>query len=101
MHETSLVELGQRYADARGVTLWRVGYLAAGDGKFFVRLQAGRTCTLRLARTVVQYLSDHWPDDHDWPDEIPRPPVPAPRAPHTRRPRLLSEQAARSLRPDW
>ena len=73
MDEKSLVDLGQRFAETRGISLWRVGLLAAGDGKFFARLQAGRTCTLRVARVVAQYLSDHWPDDHEWPDGIPRP----------------------------
>ena len=73
MDESSLVDLGQRYADARGISLWRVGFLAADDGKFFPRLQTGRTCTLRLARVVVQYLSDHWPDGPEWPADIPRP----------------------------
>lgn len=76
MDETSLVDLGQRFADARGVSLWRVGYLAADDGKFFARLQAGRTCTLRMARNVVRYLSEHWPDDQEWPADIPRPALP-------------------------
>lgn len=73
MDELTLVDLGQRFADARGISLWRVGFLAADDGKFFTRLQTGRTCTLRSARVVVQYLSDHWPDDHEWPADIPRP----------------------------
>ena len=73
MDEKSLVDLAQLFAGARGITLWRVGFLAAGDGKFFARLQAGRTCTLRVARGVVQYLSDHWPAGLEWPDDIPRP----------------------------
>lgn len=73
MDETSLVALGQQFADARQISLWRVGYLAADDGKFFSRLQNGRTCTLRLARAVVQYISEHWPDDREWPPDIPRP----------------------------
>lgn len=73
MDETSLVGLGQRFADARGVSLRRVDYLAADDGKFFTGLQAGRTCTLRMARNVVRHLSDHWPDDREWPADIPRP----------------------------
>ena len=81
MDEQSLVDAAQRFASARGITLWRVGFLAAGDGKFFARLKAGRTCTLRVARVVVQYLSDHWPDDHEWPDGIPRP-APRPKSEH-------------------
>ena len=46
----------------RGISLWRVGFLAAGDGKFFARLQGGRSCTLRVAQNVVQHLSDHLAD---------------------------------------
>ena len=74
MDEKSLVELGQRFADARGVSLWWVGLKVANDGKYFVRLRAGKTCTLRSARTVVQHLSDIWPGDLEWPADIPRPP---------------------------
>ena len=73
MDEQSLVDIAQRFASARGITLWRVGFLAAGDGKFFARLKAGRTCTLRVARIVVQYLSDHWPAGLEWPTDILRP----------------------------
>ena len=73
MNEQSLVDLGQRFADARGISLWRVGFLAAGDGKFFARLQGGRSCTLRVAQNVVQYLSDHWPAGLEWPTDILRP----------------------------
>ena len=73
MNEASLIELAQRFASARNISLWRVGFLAAGDGKFFARLQAGRTCTLRVAQTVVRYMSDRWPDGTEWPAGIPRP----------------------------
>lgn len=73
MNEEALIQLAQRFADARNITLWRVGFLAAGDGKFFARLQAGRTCTLRVAHAVVRYLSERWPADCEWPAGIPRP----------------------------
>ncbi len=74
MDEKSLVELGQRFADVRGVSLWWVGLKVANDGKYFVRLREGKTCTLRSARSVVQRLSDIWPDGLEWPADIPRPP---------------------------
>ena len=73
MNETALIDLAQRFASARNISLWRVGFLAAGDGKFFDRLQAGRTCTLRVAHAVVRYMSDRWPDGTEWPAGIPRP----------------------------
>ncbi len=74
MNESSLVRLAERFAAARGISLSRVAYLAVDDGKFFSRLQAGRTCTLRSARNVIEYLSRNWPDDSaEWPGDIPRP----------------------------
>ena len=37
------------------------------------RLKSGRTITIRRAARAFQYLSNHWPDDQEWPTEIPRP----------------------------
>ena len=68
-----LVDMGERVARAKGVTLSRISFLAARDGKFFQRLRDGRTCTLRVERVVVQYLWENWPDDETWPDGISRP----------------------------
>ena len=73
MRETHLVALSQCYADHRRLSLSRVGFLAANDGKFFVRLKAGKTCTLRTTERVLQWFSDHWPEDLDWPTDTPRP----------------------------
>ena len=73
MDEKSLVDVAQSFVSARGISSRQVSFLTAGDGKFLARLKAGRTCTLRVARVAVQYLSDHWPDDQEWPDGIPRP----------------------------
>lgn len=73
MREKLLSEMGRVVADAKGVSPSRIAFLAAGDGKFFARLEAGRTCTLRVERVVLEYLSENWPDDEAWPDGISRP----------------------------
>ena len=73
MRELLLVDMAKRVARAKGVTLSRVSFLAAGDGKFFNRLIDGRTCTLRVERVVLQYLHENWPDGETWPDAISRP----------------------------
>ena len=73
MREKLLTCMGRVVADAKGVSLSRISFLAAGDGKFFSRLEAGGTCTLRVERVVVEYLSENWPDDEAWPDGISRP----------------------------
>lgn len=51
-----------------------VSRLATGSGETIARLERGRTITIRRAARALQYLSDHWPDDGEWPAEIPRPP---------------------------
>ena len=51
-----------------------VSRLATGSGETLARLERGRTITIRRAARALQYLSDHWPDDGEWPAEIPRPP---------------------------
>ena len=50
-----------------------VSRLATGSGETIARLRNGRTITMRRAARALQYLSDHWPDDQEWPTEIPRP----------------------------
>ena len=50
-----------------------VSRLATGSGETIARLKSGRTITIRRAARAFQYLSDHWPDDQEWPTEIPRP----------------------------
>ena len=47
---------------------------AAGAGDFCARLERGHDLTTRRAMRVIQWHSDHWPDDVDWPGDIPRPP---------------------------
>ncbi len=75
MDEAALVDVARRFASARGIGLWRVGYLAVGDGKFFVRLAKGgrHTCTLKSANRALLYLADNWPQAAHWPHGIPRP----------------------------
>ena len=77
----SLMLLGSIYAKHRGLTLSTVSTYAAGSGDFYARLKRGHDVTSRRAARVLQYLSDHWPEDLPWPAEIPRPaPTPAPTA---------------------
>ena len=73
MSEISLIRLAEAYAEHSRVGLARVGFLAAGDGKFFGRLQSGKTCTIRLYRRVLQWFSDNWPAHLEWPPDVPRP----------------------------
>ena len=75
MREIDLIKIGKKYTYAKNISLSRLGFLAAKDGKFFTRLEKGSSCTLRTARSVIQYLSDSWPPNLKWPSNIPRPPI--------------------------
>lgn len=72
--ERMLVTLAVGYASRRGVSLWRVGHLAASRGSFFVDLRDGRRhCQTGTYSRVLQWFSDHWPAGLAWPAEVPRP----------------------------
>ena len=80
MNSQSLISLADTYAHHYGVTHWAVSYRALGKGDFFVRLTAGRECTIRTYNKVLQWFSNNWPIDLAWPADIPRP-DPAPDSP--------------------
>ena len=70
----TLVDLAVGYAHWRGVSLWRVGHLAANRGSFFVDLREGRRhCQTNTYSRVLQWFSDHWPSDLAWTADVPRP----------------------------
>ena len=62
------------FADHTQRRLSTVSRLATGSGETIARLESGRTITIRRAARALQYLSDHWPDDREWPVEVSRPP---------------------------
>lgn len=70
---THLISLCDAYAAHTNLSRWRVSFLARGDGMFFKRLAEGSSCTLRTATRVIQWFSDNWPSDLEWPRSIPRP----------------------------
>lgn len=69
----NMIRVMDLYAAAKGLSAHSVGRYAGGSGDFYSRLVAGHDITTRRAARVVQWLSDHWPDDLDWPPDIPRP----------------------------
>lgn len=61
------------YAGHKGLSLSTVSTYAAAAGDFYARLKRGRDLTTRRAARVTQWFSDHWPEDLEWPSDIPRP----------------------------
>jgi len=53
-----------------------------GNGGFLKKLREGSTCTVVTHRKCVEWLTVNWPEDLEWPLEIPRPDVKA--GPHAK-----------------
>lgn len=73
MDKRDIVKLGETYAAHHGLELSTISTYAANDGKWLAGLKGPAGCTLRKAAFVIQWFSDHWPDDLAWPNDIPRP----------------------------
>lgn len=72
--EQSIAKLIRAFARARGLEETYAARLVTGSGDTLQRLDAGIGMTLRRANTIVQNISDRWPQGHPWPADIPRPP---------------------------
>lgn len=68
-----LLQLAERYAAARGLSISRVSTLAFSDGKVLTRISGGGDITTGRLEAAVCWFSDNWPDDVDWPLNVPRP----------------------------
>lgn len=73
MKTDTLTKLARAFAAHKGLKLSTVSTYAAQDGKYFDRLEHGAGCTLRKAERLVQWFSDNWPADLEWPRDIQRP----------------------------
>ena len=71
MH-TDILSLASCYAEAKRITDSTLAREATGSSTWLKRCASGRV-TIRSAIAVVQWLSDHWPENLDWPSDIPRP----------------------------
>lgn len=70
---SNLVACASAYAAARSLSLSTVGRLVAQDGRFFDRLDGGSTFTARKYDEVISWFSERWPEDLEWPADVPRP----------------------------
>lgn len=70
---TQLALLFHSYAEAKRLSTSTVSRYASGSGAFLHRLDNGATVTMARLQRIVQWFSDHWPEDLDWPADVPRP----------------------------
>lgn len=68
----NLFACGSAYAHAKGIELVTVARLAAGDWRFFERVDAGASFTARKYDLVMGWFAQNWPEDAPWPADVPR-----------------------------
>jgi hypothetical protein len=68
-----LIQLAETLATHGGVTHFAISMRALGKGDFFKNLKEGRDCRTATANKVLQWFSDNWPADLEWPRAIARP----------------------------
>jgi len=72
----SLITVAQAFASGEGCALSTVSRRCRNDSGFFHRLSdENKSFTARTFDEVMQWFSDNWPDDSDWPAAISRPDI--------------------------
>ena len=61
------------FALARGLEVSTVGRLAANDGRFFERIEAGSSFTARKYDETIRWFAGNWPSNAEWPAHVARP----------------------------
>ena len=69
----ALTRLASALAKHLNRSVSTVSRLATGSGETIPRLGRGHAITTRRAARAIQWFSDHWPADAEWPAAIPRP----------------------------
>jgi len=73
---SNLMACASAFASARELNLTTLGRLAAGDWRFFDRVEKGSTTfTARKYDEVIRWFSERWPDGVEWPSDVTRPTV--------------------------
>lgn len=74
--KNQIAALAEAYRQHKGLSLSRVSFLVRGDGQFLGKLKlAERTFTIRTFDHCLAWFSANWPEDLEWPSDIPRPEV--------------------------
>lgn len=78
--KSNLRRCAEVYAAAKGITLPTIGRLAAGDWRFFDRVDDdAKTFTARKYDDVMCWFSKNWPNEKvAWPSGVDRPTIDAP-----------------------
>lgn len=68
-----LIDVASKFEAATGISVASIGKRSMNDNTLFARLAAGQGFTVKTYDRVIQWFSDNWPADLDWPSEVQRP----------------------------
>lgn len=71
--EADLLSIAEAYAGHLGLSMATISKRVFNDGKLIGSIRAGNTITLRRANAAMQWFTDNWPENLDWPAHIARP----------------------------
>lgn len=72
-----LVRLGQVYSKYVDLAPATISNRIVGHARLFERASKNKGCTAHTYRDVIKWFVQNWPDDLEWPADVPRPmPVP-------------------------
>ncbi len=69
-----ILAVASAFADARHLSKSRVSTLVFGEGTRLKHLRAGGDMGARRVARGLEWFSSNWPDEAEWPADIPRPP---------------------------
>lgn len=70
---SKLLTLSSEYCENKKIVFPTLSSLIFSNSHTLSRLKSGSTITVRNYEHAVGWLSDHWPEDKQWPDFIERP----------------------------
>jgi hypothetical protein len=65
--------IARLYAELEGVPLSTVSSRVFNDGKKIRALEEGSDINVSRLERALRWFSDKWPEDADWPADVPRP----------------------------
>ena len=68
-----LLTLADRYRGLTGLGQSALSWRVFGDTKKLKALHDGADIQVKRSEKAMQWFSDHWPVDADWPAAVPRP----------------------------
>lgn len=68
-----IIALTEAFGAARGIQDATVSTMVFADGKRVQAIRNGRDVGVLTTVKAVQWFSDHWPDNAEWPADIARP----------------------------